>query len=134
MGKKILLTSAFQEINSWDKENGIQKFVPEGALILKSDNTDIVLLVEKIKTVKGEFTRVSLLDKIVGEISRKGVKKISKRDAINTAKILREQSKKLESLAETYKIMAIAIEADKDSFLDTVQDDQVIRKLLDNPF
>lgn len=134
MAKKILLTSAFQEINSWEKENGIQKFVPDGALILKSDNTELVLIIEKVKTVKGDFTKISLLDRIAGEISKNKDKKISKTDAKNTARVLREQAKKLEGLSETYKIMALALEANKDVFNDVVRDDPNIKKVLDNPF
>lgn len=140
MTRQTISSSAFQEINAWDDESVIYNFVPEEASLIETDNTKLLLILEKIHTSRaGDFMSANTLEKLAPVISGKKPKG-KKRDTINKsraeklAKILHAQSKILIALAETYKLMAIALEASMDNFEEIVKEDKHIKRSVENPF
>lgn len=136
--KRTIPISAFQETNSWDDENVVRDFISDDAMLVITDNTKILLIIEKIRTKSaGVFMSMNTLESVASVISDKPKRKrgtLSKSKAEKFAKILHEQSKILVALGETYKLMATALEASKDNFEEIVKEDERIKKYNENPF
>ena len=112
----------------------LKRFFPTANIIF-AENSNIILIVEK--------DNVSLLDKLSFMVSKgadfyhkiKGKKKpMTKDEAQKVANILNEQSKKLESMSVTYRLMATALIMSKDNFADIICKDENIKKIIENPF
>ncbi len=130
---------SFHEINSWDKEAILYKFIPPGSKLVISDNSNIILIIEP----RHGGTGVNLLDRIAAVLSKIksnftafGKKMVmTQDDAVKLASILREQSKRLETMAATYNILATALATSKDNFNEVVKNtDNYMNDVLNNPF
>lgn len=135
-----MYSSGFQEIDDWDKESVLRKYLPEGVKIFRSDDSNILLIAE---FRRGGGYRVNLLNKLAFAISKakdfyykfRGKKMtMTKNDADKLANILIEQSKKLEAMSVTYRVMATALLASKDDFVEVVKNDPLISRSIENPF
>lgn len=134
--------SAFQEIDVWEKENVLSKFTPKGAKLVKTNDSNIILI---IGGDNDKFSSsITLLDRLASLVH--GAKTryfklfgkrmiITKDEAQELANVLNEQSKKLEAMAQTYKLMATALLIKKDEFVEIVKNaDKHIDDIMSNPF
>jgi hypothetical protein len=137
-------SSGFQEIDIWDTASSLKKLLGRNIKLIVTNESGIVLIAEeRSKGVYNQGYAISLLDRIALAVSKadsfyyrvRGKKKrISKDDAKTIANILNEQSKKLESMSATYRIMATALLNSADNFIEISKSDKHIRNLIENPF
>lgn len=127
---KPLSILSFQEIDVWDRESVLGKFL--NAKVVRTNVSDILIVVEKNR--RGGLD-VSLLDRLASAINNTSKKKMDKDSAKTIANILNEQSKKLEAMSITYRIMASALMASKDNFIEATKNtDSYLKDSLENPF
>lgn len=125
----------FRGTNTWDKEKVLSRFVADGARAVVTDNSGIIVILEE-RNKNGGY-RLDLLDRIAAVINdTKSIKKkqITKDEADTMVSVLKEQSKKLETMAATYKLLAAALSGSRDNFVEISKNDEHIKKILDNPF
>jgi len=137
---KQRLVSGFQEIESYEDEAILKRFLPSGAILVRTDNSNLVLVME----VKKRGTSLNMLDRVALAVSNAkdyyyrifGKKmKMTQDDAVKLSVILNEQSKKLEGMAVSYRIMASALMASKDDLIEVIKNsDERVRDYIDNPF
>jgi hypothetical protein len=131
--------SSFHEIDRWDKEYALRKFLPDNTTLVITDNSNIILVVEKgyrgvdinfLDRLAGVFTQVKSRFKAFGRQIT-----MTKDDAQNIANILHEQSKKLAAMSETYNLLATGLLASKNNFVEIAKNtDDYMKDILDNPF
>lgn len=122
---KQMSSFGFREIDSWEKESLLEKFIPPNAMLIYSDRSDVILIAERGKGKFSPTTSISFLDRIVSLVRhmKKGGFKvfgrkmtITKDEAQTLANILNDQSKKLRAMSEMYKLIATTLLVSKDDF------------------
>lgn len=142
-----MLRSNFRAISEWEdrRARSLTPLLPHNAQLVVTNNTDLVLIVEN--STDGAREQVNMLDKLATQIGaaealNRLLKKNSKRpyitrdDARKISQVLLEQSKKLEALSVTYRLMASALSASSENFKEVCEtNDEHLKKVMHrNPF
>lgn len=115
-----------------------KKYLPSNAEIVGSDYSGLYFIKEQF----GGNTHYSTLDRIAAIVKHFKGKvnafhrnlRLNKKSAERIANDLYRQADKLENLAQTYRILATALNHSLDDIEEVVRMDETIKKALDNPF